>query len=160
MSLVHRPTLIRTMVLSASLTLILYAALTLLAPTLIGLAGAGAARATSLVGGFAVRLLAGRVAARPAWAAGADGPLVATSVLLGGFSGWLLFPGLVSFIGLAVGANPAGDLAGLLVDVVAWQVCLVVGALSARWGRAKVSTGTERGRRWASRPRPSRSARS
>jgi hypothetical protein len=111
------------------------------------------------LGGFVVRLLAGRVAARPAWVAGADVPLVVTSVLLGGLAGWLLFPGLVSLIGLAIGGNTADDLPGLLLDVVAWQVCLVTGAGSGRWIRDKDATGPKRGRRWVLRPRPSRSGR-
>lgn len=133
MSWVHRPTAIRAAVLSAGLTVVLYALVSVLAPTLVDLSGADAARAVSLVGGVAVRLLAGRLAARRAWDDGADLPLVLGSVAVGGLVGWLVFPGLLSLIGVLVGGAVVGGLLRLLLDVVVWLLCLSLGAASARW---------------------------
>lgn len=133
MSLLHRPTAIRAAVLSAGLTLVLYALVAVLAPTLVDLSGADAARAVALVAGVAVRLVAGRIAARRAWDDGADLPLVLTSVAVGGAVGWLVFPGLVSLVGVLTGDFAASGLLRLLLDLVIWLVCLGLGALSARW---------------------------
>lgn len=139
----HVPTAVRAAVLSAGLTLVLYAAVSILAPTLLDLAGPDAARAISLVAGVAVRLLAGRLAARRAWDDGADVALVLVSVAIGGLLGWVVFPGALSLLGALAGAHVTTGLVRLAVDLVVWLVCLGLGALSARWAlpRAVGSAG-------------------
>jgi hypothetical protein len=161
---VHRPTAVRAGLLSAAFTLILYAVVSLLAPTLIDLTGAGVAEGISLIGGLAARLLAGRLAARPAWSAGADLGQMLVSVLLGGLVGWLLFPGWVSLIGVATGSDAAGGLTRLLVNLGLWEICLLLGAGSARSAgvrgrRRRPDQGPGRGRSWALRPKTARATR-
>jgi hypothetical protein len=131
--LVHRPTLARVAVLSAAWTLLLFAAVSLLAPTMVDLWGADTARTTVLVTGVAVRLLAGWVGARRAWGAGADVPLVLVTAAIGGVLGWLAFPGLLSVLGLVVGGDVGQGSSRLLVDLGTWAACVCVGALGARW---------------------------
>ncbi len=138
MSLLHRPTAVRAAVLSAGLTLVLYALVSVLAPTLLDLSGADAARALSLVAGIAVRLLAGRLAARRAWDDGADVVMVLASVGVGGLVGWLVFPGLLTLVGVLSGDAVTAGLLRLLVDLVVWLVCLGLGAVSARWALPRV----------------------
>ena len=151
MSAIHRPTAIRAAVLSAGFTLVLYALVSVLAPTLVDLSGADAARAVSLVAGVGVRLLAGRLAARRAWDDGADLPLVLASVGVGGLVGWVVFPGLLSIVGVLVGGSVAGGLLRLLLDLVVWLACLGLGAASARWALPRRELGPQahdlRGRR-------------
>lgn len=132
MRVLHRPTIVRTAALSASLTLALYALVSVLAPTIVDLSGAGRARTVTLLAGIAVRVLAGRLAARGTWAAGADLPLVLASVAVGGVAGWLAFPGLISIVGVLAG-DVGAAVGRLLIDLVLWLVCLEVGAVSARW---------------------------
>jgi hypothetical protein len=155
MRLVHRPTAVRVAALSAALTLVLYALVSLSAPTLVDLVGADVARGAALVAGLVVRLLAGRSAARHAWRAGADLTLVAVSVLAGGLLGWLIFPGLLSLVGVLDNADVALGVSGLLLDLTIWQVCLLVGAISGGRGRL----GPTSGRRWALRPTTARGPR-
>lgn len=133
MKVLHRPTIVRTAALSASLTLALYALVSVLAPTIVDLSGAGRARTVTLLAGIAVRVLAGRLAARRTWAAGADLPLVLASVAVGGVPGWLAFPGLISMVGVLAGGDVGDAVGRLLIDLVLWLVCLEVGAVSARW---------------------------
>jgi hypothetical protein len=139
----HVPTAVRAAVLSAGLTLVLYAAVSILAPTLLDLAGPDAARAISLVAGVTVRLLAGRLAARRACYDGADAAEVLVSVAIGGLVGWVVFPGALSLLGALAGADVAVGLLRLAIDLVVWLVCLGLGALSARWAlpRAVGSAG-------------------
>lgn len=152
MSLLHRPTVVRAALLSAGLTLVLWALVSVLAPTLVDLAGADAARAVSLVAGVGVRLLAGRLAARRAWDDGADLALVLWSVGVGGLVGWVVFPGLLSLVGVLVDDTVVNGLLRLLADVVVWLVCLGLGAASARWALPRAQLGPQAHDRWRARP--------
>jgi hypothetical protein len=143
-NVLHRPTALRAGVLAAGLTLVLYALTSLLAPTLVDLSSAGSARTLSLVVGVLVRVLAGRLAARRAWAAGADLTLVLVSVGVGGAAGWLFFPGLISLVGVLTGGSPASDLLGLVVDLLVWVAALWVGAVTARWPEQDAATAPVR----------------
>jgi hypothetical protein len=138
MSPLHGPTALRAALLCAGLTLVLHAVASVLAPTLLDLFGGATASGLVLASGVLVRLVAGRLAARRAWDDGADLVLVLVSVGVGGAVGWLLFPGLLSLVGVLGGSGPPGSgvgqgLARLLLDLVAWLVCLLVGAAGARW---------------------------
>lgn len=138
MSALHTPTVVRAAVLSAGFTLVLYAVVSVLAPTALDLAGPDAARAMSLVAGIALRVLAGRLAARRTWDDGADVVMVLTSVTVGGLLGWVVFPGALSVVGVLTGDDVAGGLLRLVIDVVVWLVCLGLGAVSARWALPRV----------------------
>ncbi|MGN6301113.1 MAG: hypothetical protein ACTHN8_08485 [Angustibacter sp.] len=138
MSTLHTPTVVRAAVLSAGFTLVLYAVVSVLAPTALDLAGPDAARAMSLVAGIALRVLAGRLAARRTWDDGADLVMVLTSVTVGGLLGWVVFPGALSVVGVLTGDDVAGGLLRLVIDVVVWLVCLGLGAVSARWALPRV----------------------
>lgn len=131
MSALHRGTVVRTLVLSTGFTLVLYALVVVLGPALVELSSEGTSRTLALLAGIVVRVLAGRIAARPAWDAGADVPLLLASTAVGGVLGWLVFPGALSLIGL-VAEGSLGTVASLLFDVVLWIVCVAVGALSWR----------------------------
>jgi len=131
-SLVHRPTAVAVAVLSGGLTIVLYAVTALLAPTMVDLASSSSARNLALVAGLVLRVLAGRLGARQAWAAGGDLPVVLASAAAGGLAGWLVFPGLVSLLGVVTGTDVVAGLLRLLVDVVVWLVCVGAGAASGR----------------------------
>ncbi|KQX65958.1 hypothetical protein [Angustibacter sp. Root456] len=133
MSTLHGPTVVRAAVLSAGFTLVLYAVVSVLAPTLLDLAGPDAARALSLVAGIALRVLAGRLAARRTWDDGADAVMVLASVGLGALVGWVVFPGALSVVGVLSGDGVGSGLLRIVVDVLVWLVCVGLGALSARW---------------------------
>ncbi|GAB3591156.1 hypothetical protein GCM10027446_08140 [Angustibacter peucedani] len=135
MRLLHRPTVIRVLLVSAGLTLVVFTLAALVAPTLVDLFGAGAARRVTLVAGFAVRVLAGRAATRRTWVQGGDALLVLGCVVVGGLLGWLVFPGLVSLVGVVSLGGTSDELLDLLADLGLFLLALAVGALSARWGR-------------------------
>lgn len=129
----HRPTIVRMLLLSAGMTLVLYAVVKVVAPAAVELSGDGTTRGVVVVAGLLVRLLAGRLAARAAWDAGADVPLLLASAVVGGLLGWLVFPGLLSLVGL-LAEGSLSMLASLLLDLVLWLVCVALGALSLRLG--------------------------
>lgn len=133
--ILHRPTIVRTLLLSAGLTLTLYAVVKVVAPAAVELSGDGATRGVVLVAGLLARLLAGRLAARAAWQADADIPLLLASTVVGGLLGWLLFPGLLSVVGLLADGS-LSTLASLLLDLALWLVCVALGALSLQLGPA------------------------
>ncbi len=135
MTLLHRPTVLRVVLLSAGSTLVAVTVAAILAPTLVDLVGASTARALTLVGGFAVRLLAGRLATRHTWAAGGDLRLVLACVVTGGVLGWVVFPGWVALVGVVSVGEVAARGPGLLVDLALFVVALALGAVSAKWGR-------------------------
>lgn len=139
MRLLHRPTVVRLLLLSAGVSLVVFTATSVLAPTLVDLFGASTARRVILVAGLGARVIAGRLATRHTWVQGADGVLVARCVVVGGVLGWLVFPGLLSLAGLvALGGNGgSGDrLLALVVDLTLFVLSLGLGAASARWGRS------------------------
>lgn len=136
MRVLHRPTVVRLLLLSAGVTFVVLTAAAVLAPTLVDLFGADTARRVTLVAGFAARVLAGRAATRRTWVQGGDVVLVLGCVVVGGLLGWLVFPGVVSLVGLAsLGGTTAADLLRLLADLALFLTALAVGAVSARWGR-------------------------
>ncbi len=139
MRLLHRPTVVRVVLLSAGVTFVVFTAASVLAPTLVDLFGASTARRVTLLAGFGARVLAGWLATRRAWAQGGDAALVAGCVVTGGILGWLVFPGLLSLVGLvALGGNGSGNggrLLELFADLALFVLSLGVGAASARWGR-------------------------
>jgi hypothetical protein len=128
----HRSTVVRTLALSAGFTLVLYALAVVLGPALVELSSESTSRVVVLLAGLAVRVVAGRIAARPAWDAGADIPLLLASAAVGGLIGWLVFPGALSLIGLVAEGSGLGSLVSLLFDLVLWVVCVAAGALSWR----------------------------
>ncbi|GAB3676867.1 hypothetical protein [Angustibacter aerolatus] len=138
MSVVHRPTLVRAAVFTAGATFVLSVLSRLAAPSLIDLTGSSSAHTLLLVVGCLVRVLAGRAAARPAWQAGADLAMVLVSVSLGALLGWVVFPGVLSVIGLlAVGAT-LQESVRLGVDVVLWVACAGLGGALARLALPRV----------------------
>lgn len=132
MTALHGGTVVRTLVLSAGSTLVLYALAVVLAPAMVELSSESVSRVVVLVAGLAVRVLAGRLAARPAWDAGADVPMLLASAAAGGVLGWLVFPGALSLIGLVAEGSGLGSLVRLLLDLMLWVVCVAVGAVSWR----------------------------
>lgn len=140
MRLLHWPTALRVLLLSAGVTFVVFTAASVLAPTLVDLFGASTARRVTLVAGFVARVLAGRLATRRTWVQGGDAALVAGCVVTGGILGWLVFPGLLSLVGLVAlrgsGSGSGGWLLELLVDLALFVLSLGVGAASARWGRS------------------------
>ncbi len=135
MTVLHRPTVVRLLLVSAGVTFVAFTAAEVLAPTLVDLFGADAARRVTLVGGFVARVVAGRAATRRTWVQGADVALVLACVVVGGALGWLLFPGVVSLAGLASSGAAPDDLVDLLADLGLFLLALALGALTARWGR-------------------------
>lgn len=132
MNALHRSTVVRALVLSAGFTLVLYALAVVLGPALVELSSESTSRVVVLLAGLVVRVVAGRIAARPAWDAGADVPLLLASAAVGGLIGWVVFPGALSLIGLVAEGSGLGSLVSLLFDLVLWVVCVAAGALSWR----------------------------
>ena len=153
MSLVHGPTVVRTALMSAGTTFVLYVVIAVLAPTMLDLSDAASARGLVLGLGVLVRLLAGRLAARRTWQAGGDLPMVLASSAIGGLFGWLVFPGLLSVLGVLVGTDVGTGLAHLGLDLLVWLVCVCAGAASARWPEGS-QVGPGRPAHWARRPMP------